>query len=161
VSSEASKWALRQAVSDGGLKNVLSTIGWCADNEGVAYPSQKTIAGKCGLSERSVRRLMAQLEALGLIQRHKRSRGSQGRTSDLIVLQMHKDFTVTKAQIQALRKGVSYSDSQPAILASATGHSDRGIGSDQKTPSQGENSGKIVGSNTRTQSLRVLRGGRE
>jgi biotin operon repressor len=51
-----------------------------------AWPSQSTIAASTGLSRRTVWQSLQVLEHLGLISRRRRSRGRQGRTSDIVRL---------------------------------------------------------------------------
>jgi hypothetical protein len=75
-------WALDQKVKPAGRKFVLVVLGNFADEDGISYPSQKTLAVVTAQSERAVRDHLDQLELAALIQRRKRYRPDGTRTSD-------------------------------------------------------------------------------
>lgn len=61
---------------------MLVVLGNFADETGISYPSQKTLASITAQSERAVRDHLHQLELAGLIERRNRYRGDGTRTSD-------------------------------------------------------------------------------
>jgi len=76
-------WAWEQHL-DPSDKLVLLALANRSNHEtGVCFPGQKLIAKECCMSDRSVRRHLKNLEALGLIERRARMRKEgRGRTSD-------------------------------------------------------------------------------
>lgn len=69
------------------LKSVLYAIASRVGHDNACHPSQARLARDAGMGERTVRRHLEELEAMGLIVRRARSRGEgRGRSSDLIVL---------------------------------------------------------------------------
>lgn len=86
---------------------------------GGIYPGQTTIAAECGLSVRTVRSMLAELEALGVIERVRRVRAEgRGRLSDGYVL--HPNAALNVAEEQAA-ESAGKSD-QPANLDRPTGN---------------------------------------
>ena len=83
MSVQAMTWAWEQNL-DPSDKLVLLALANRSNHEtGVCYPGQKLIAQECSMSDRSVRRHLKNLEALGLIERRPRMRKEgRGRTSD-------------------------------------------------------------------------------
>ena len=68
-------------------KLVLLKLADMANDEGVCWPSNATIAAQCGLDARSVRRIVARLEGLGLVKRQAKFRpGGLQATNWLTVL---------------------------------------------------------------------------
>jgi hypothetical protein len=65
-------WAKRQRTGSATRKLVLFTIADYANDDGVAWPSQKTIATEAELNERSIRRALGEMETRGLLRREKR-----------------------------------------------------------------------------------------
>jgi hypothetical protein len=65
---------------------ILYTLASYAGSDGSAYPSQKTLALRCRLNERTVRGILSALESWGLIERIGRTRKDGTWTSDLIRL---------------------------------------------------------------------------
>ncbi|TIO14905.1 MAG: helix-turn-helix domain-containing protein [Mesorhizobium sp.] len=136
MSSAAMKWAKNQNIKDGLLSAVVARLAQYADANGAAFPAQATLAIDCGVSERSVRRALALLDSLGVIKRTPRSKGHFGRTSDLIVLAIHRQFDIGRATIAKARSRTL----QPDKLSSATGQIVRGITKGTTEPYQeGEN----------------------
>ena len=76
-------WAWEQSL-DPSDKLVLLALANRSNHEtGVCFPGQKLLAKECCMSDRSIRRHLKNLEALGLIQRRARMRNEgRGRTSD-------------------------------------------------------------------------------
>lgn len=121
MSSDAMKWARRQMIENGPLSRALDVVAQLANGQkGYSlFHSQRTIASRLHCNVRTARRLLDQLERLGIIQRAHRSRGrGQGRTSDLIKLRVDRDFTFTKEQIRTLLQADKIAASKP--LASPT-----------------------------------------
>lgn len=65
---------------------VLLALADHADRENKCWPSQKRLAERTSLSERSVRKILKELEEAGRIVRQRRDRNDGGRKSDLIRL---------------------------------------------------------------------------
>jgi hypothetical protein len=70
----AQSWAFEQHVGVPGAKFVLISLAAFADEEGVCYPSQQTLADMTEQGQRTVRRHLETLEALGFIARTTRRR---------------------------------------------------------------------------------------
>jgi hypothetical protein len=83
-------WAKRQRTGSATRKLVLLTIADYANDDGVAWPSQRTIAIEAELNERSIRRALEQMETAGLLWREKRPPLPSGQMqSDKIHLNLH------------------------------------------------------------------------
>lgn len=77
------EWAWKAPLT-GSDKVVLLALAWHADDaRGTAYPGQREIAERCGISVRTVRDALARLEADGWISRERRTLDGGWRTSDL------------------------------------------------------------------------------
>jgi hypothetical protein len=103
MSSAAMKWARSQNIGSAPLKSVINAIAARADKKGATWAAQATIAQDVGMTERNLRSHLKLLEALSIITRHKRSRGRYGRTSDLIILALHKRFDIAAKGIREAR----------------------------------------------------------
>lgn len=80
-------WAKRQRTGSATRKLVLLTLADYADDTGMAWPSQQTLAEDTELNVRSIRRALIDLEKLPLIKRYKRAPMPSGeRQSDRIQL---------------------------------------------------------------------------
>jgi hypothetical protein len=113
MSKEALKWAASQRVDDRTLKLVIGALAFTADKgSGECRKSQAVIATEAGVKERAVRYALVVLERLEIIARKPRSKGKYGRTTDLIVLALDRNFDISRAAIQAVRKSL-----QPAPRA--------------------------------------------
>lgn len=87
MSRRCVEWAYAQDCGSPGAKFVLVTLADFADEAGSCFPGQDLLAERTGQGVRTVRRQLAELEDLGLLRRHARSRGEgRGRTSDRYVL---------------------------------------------------------------------------
>lgn len=88
MSFEATRWAWGLDVGTG-KKMILLALANYADEEGSCFPGQEKLARMTGQTERTVRRLLTELEDEGLIRRaHRYAAGSSGRTSDRYALQL-------------------------------------------------------------------------
>lgn len=107
MSKEANEWAGRQRIADLTLTAVLKALAFKAD-KGTAEcrAPQSEIAQEVGLTDRAVRSALVVLDQLEIISRHERSRGRFGRTSDLVILSIGRNFDVSKATVQAIRKAL-------------------------------------------------------
>ncbi len=95
------------------LKLVLLALADRSDDDGQSYYGQTTIAKKCSMGERTVRRHLATLEEMRLLTRTARMRpDGRGRTSDL--------YTLVKDQPANV---ATRSDDQPATDPRPTGQS--------------------------------------
>ncbi|MHA6687027.1 helix-turn-helix domain-containing protein [Mesorhizobium sp. A556] len=72
MSVHAMAWAKKQKTGSATRKLVLLTIADYANDDGVAWPSQQTIAAESELTDRSIRRALAELEKRDLLRREKR-----------------------------------------------------------------------------------------
>lgn len=87
MSIQALAWARTVTTGTSNRKLVLWVLADYADEAWSCYPGQKRIAAETELGERTVRRVLAELETAGLITRQERRRDDGYRTSDRIVLQ--------------------------------------------------------------------------
>ena len=76
-----------------GLKPAAKIVlYWLADHHngetGLCFPSLKTLAGECEMDVATVKRHLAALEDMGLIERHKRHRENGSQTSTQYMLRM-------------------------------------------------------------------------
>lgn len=85
MSIAAMNWAWRQVLAPT-VKLVLMSMADAADDHGICWPSVPTLARKCCVSERSVRRIMGDLEVGGLIRRDSRFRNDGSQTSNRYLL---------------------------------------------------------------------------
>lgn len=104
MSVQAMKWAYSVADLKPGVKFVLVTLANYADEFGVCWPRQDTLAADTGQGERTVREAMTVLEQLELIHRVTRRRADGTRRSDVVVLTGFKG-----------RKKVARPDDHPAL----------------------------------------------
>jgi hypothetical protein len=105
MSSTAVKWAKRQAIEDRTLSALLLELAKHADEAGRCEVAQAALADKLQVNERTIRRLMPVIEALGAVSRARgHYQGKMGRSAEIITLQMEADFTITKRQIMDMRK---------------------------------------------------------
>lgn len=89
MSFAALDWAWRVKTGSPGRKAVLMALAQFADDEGMCWPSQETIAEHSELSARSVRDHLAWLEQAGfLVRSERRWADSKKRRSDLYQLQI-------------------------------------------------------------------------
>lgn len=88
MSFKAMTWALEQNVGSPVGKLLLVMIANYADQDGTCFPSQKTLAEECEVTDRTVRDWLAKFEETSLISRTERRRKDGYRTSDLIKVHM-------------------------------------------------------------------------
>ena len=86
MSVQAISWALDYAAGSVTEKVLLLVLANYANEFGVSWPSQKTLADQTALGERTVRRVLADMERRGVIRRIVRRRGNGSRQSDMILL---------------------------------------------------------------------------
>jgi Helix-turn-helix domain len=86
MSIGALNWAFDCELSNAGMKLTLLALANYANEDGTAYPSQKALAIKTSMTDRSVRSQLAALEKLGLIRRDARKRANGFFTSDFFQL---------------------------------------------------------------------------
>ena len=107
MSGEAMKWARDQRFGAIGLKAMVNAIAARADAKGTTWAAQATLAADMGASVRHVRRLLCELQALGVIERKARSGGRIGRLSDVVSLPLHKTFDVAASEVRKARRTAS------------------------------------------------------
>lgn len=138
MSYKATAWAYDMSLSSP-MKPVLVALADMADEAGTCFPGQERIASMTGLSVRTVARALEKLEALGLIERRRRSDGYGHRTSDRYVL--HLTVTIPETLPDTLpssqRAYKSHSPSLPDTQSIPTGHSVRGTTSEPLENHQG------------------------
>lgn len=83
MSIDALSWAFNLELPNSGVKLTLLALANYANDEGEAYPNQKSISKKTCLSTRAIRTHLVVLEELGLITRKSRKRDDGTFTSDL------------------------------------------------------------------------------
>lgn len=81
MSIRAINWALELPIPPT-PKLVLVVIADYADDKGYAFPGVETIARRASISERTLTRVLADLEANGFIERERRHLANGNRTSD-------------------------------------------------------------------------------
>lgn len=120
MSKPARDWFKRQKIEDDTLRAVLDALTRAADDAGCCTLPQSKIAAQARRKERATRNALGVLERLGVIKRERRSAwGKAGRASDVTLLSMHLDFTLTVPVIQAARDAGAPSGSLPARDAGA------------------------------------------
>jgi Helix-turn-helix domain len=95
VSVRVSTWAWQQSVRGAVRGNrllVLLALADQADDTGSCFPGQKSLARKCGISERALQGHLSALEASGHVERQRRHRSNGTRSSDLYKLPLPADF---------------------------------------------------------------------
>lgn len=144
MSTKALNWARKQRFGNLVLKALVTALAARADDRGVTWIAQATLANDMGASERHVRRLLALAEHLHIVTRKPRSGGAKGRMSDVTSLALNVEFNLTPKDI---RKAVATGQPRPlgaAIrnrtkTARATGQRCPGnIKGETIYPSQGE-----------------------
>jgi hypothetical protein len=68
MSVHVSSWAWKQTIADAVAKLVLLKLADNANDKGLAWPHQKTVARECECSERTVRRKVSYLKDRGLLE---------------------------------------------------------------------------------------------
>ena len=86
MSVQAITWALDYAAGSVTEKVILLVLANYANEYGISWPSQKTLADQTALGERTVRRVLADMDTRGVIRRIPRRRGNGSRQSDMILL---------------------------------------------------------------------------
>jgi len=86
MSVQAITWALDYAAGSVTEKVILLVLANYANEYGISWPSQKTLADQTALGERTVRRVLANMDSRGVIRRIPRRRGNASRQSDMILL---------------------------------------------------------------------------
>ncbi len=89
-------WAWRQTLPST-QKFVLLALADMADDDGVCWPSISTLAKRCAMSTRTVRRTLQDLIKTDLLQCEPRYRGDGSTTSNRYVLNLRGDDTVSGA----------------------------------------------------------------
>jgi hypothetical protein len=86
MSVQAITWALDQPVLSVTEKVILLVLANYANEYGISWPSQRTLAENAACDERTVRRTLVRLEARGVIRRIARRRSNGSRQSDMILM---------------------------------------------------------------------------
>jgi DNA-binding transcriptional MocR family regulator len=83
MSVQAISWAMDHRVHSVTEKVILLVLANYANEYGISWPSQRTLAENAACDERTVRRTLVSLEARGVIRRIARRRGNGSRQSEL------------------------------------------------------------------------------
>lgn len=86
MSVQAITWALDFRVRSATEKAILLVLANYANEYGISWPSQPTLADQSACTDRTVRSVLQQLEARGVVRRVPRRRGNGSRQSDIILL---------------------------------------------------------------------------
>lgn len=133
MSAVARKWAGHQKIADQTILAVLRALAWGADKgTGNCRKSQADLAREAGVTDRAVRAALTVLERLEIVARQARSKGKYGRTTDLIILSLDRNFDVSRAAIRAMRK------SQKSSLQPERGSGKRKVCNRNEVPLQPE-----------------------
>ena len=114
VSIDALNWAFNLDLPNSGQKIVLLVLANYADDEGKAFPSQKTLSEKTCLSERAIRDNLTRLEEVEIISRVPRCRSNGSYTTDLFKLNVG-----AKAKKETLETTSNEGETQRQILPTA------------------------------------------
>ncbi len=107
MSLEALTWAFNLELPTSGAKLTLLALANYANEDGEAYPSQKSIGIKTCLSERAVRSNLAILETLGVISRISRKRSNGSFTSDLFKINIGMKLTSQRQILPTAENDIS------------------------------------------------------
>jgi hypothetical protein len=113
MSIDALGWAKRTSFGSPSRKLLMLILADYADEDWSCFPSQVTLAKATDLGERTVRRLLGELEQEGWLRREHRQRPDGSRTSDRLYLQWPQFPTVAEDPPAA--------PIQPATVADPTG----------------------------------------
>ena len=86
MSFQAMAWAIKQKAGNATGKAVLLMLANYADEDGICFPSQNTLANECECSTRAISNWLKRFEEAGLIARETRYGQLGYRTSDVIRL---------------------------------------------------------------------------
>ena len=79
MSVEHLRWAFDQSVSSSSAKLILCALAWKANKDGLAWPSQSTLAAMAGTTPAQVRRHLQALEKKGFLTSSQRPRREDGK----------------------------------------------------------------------------------
>jgi hypothetical protein len=114
MSRVAQAWLRRQVVEDPTVRSVLAALARASNAKGECDLTQQKIAEASGLKERATRNALSLLDRFGVITREKRGAWKQaGRASDVILIALDRDFTISKGDISMARDAASPSDVMP------------------------------------------------
>lgn len=94
----ALNWAIPLKLPNAGMKVLLIALANFSDEDGIAYPSQKTLADISCMSERAVRDNLSKLEAMEVIKRVPRTRANGSYTTDLFQLSIGMEIQVAEVE---------------------------------------------------------------
>lgn len=123
MSYKATNWAYGVAIK-APAKPVLVALADAADEAHSCFPSQQTLASMTGFDERTVRRAIGSLEAIGAISRERRHDSRGRRTSDRFILAVGSALAVRATTGQSDHR--SESPNLPDGESEPTGQSDLG-----------------------------------
>jgi len=127
MSSQAVAWAIVHNAGSMGGKAVLLSIANYANEYGECWASQSTLAEGACCCVRQLRRILIQLEELGLLERERRGGAGKGRDTDMIRLRMREMPVIISAKRRETQPdNMSASQSKGTISPVARGQDVRG-----------------------------------
>ena len=117
MSVQAISWALGAKCISASEKAVLFVLANYADEHGKCWPSQRTVAAQACVSERTVRRVMADMEARSLISREMRSRHDGSRQSDITILSLKSAPDTMSGGADTVTGGADTMSHQPDTMS--------------------------------------------
>jgi len=98
MSTKALNWARQQRFGNLALTALVTALAARADDRGVTWISQATLADDMGASDRRIRHLLKKAEVLRIITRKPRSAGAKGRMTDVTSLALNVEFKMTPTE---------------------------------------------------------------
>jgi hypothetical protein len=111
MSVEAISWVMRTPFGSPAKKLVMVVLAnWADEDDSSCFPGQKAIAQRTEQNERTVRRLLVELEEDGWIKREHRQRSDGSRTSDRYYLQIQPDNLAGRPDDQLANRALGASN---------------------------------------------------
>lgn len=120
-------WAFSQEIEPKYKIILLALADW-ADGDGVSFPGQKSLSEKTSIPERTLRRLIHDLEEMGLIQRQRRTLPNGQRTSDEYRL------VALPAKMAGYTTGHSGGGNRPTVAATRNHQIEPSVNKKRATP---------------------------
>lgn len=117
MSWEATSWAWRLEGLSPTQKLVLMGLANYANSDNICFPGQSRIGEHAGVSDRTVRTIVKQLEEMGVISRKRRHGDGGYRTSDMYVLHVETDLPANTSASSYRKSGAGL----PEIEGDLTG----------------------------------------
>lgn len=102
----AIKWARAQRFGDARLHTVVRALADRADGDGKTWLGQQRLAEETGYCRWQINKIVRVLDALGVIRRQARTKGREGRITDMIFLSLDRSFNLSRSDARALWQSV-------------------------------------------------------